>query len=134
MQKKSMVKISLLTLIVAFMAFGTIAIAKTVITNETPANKTVTTEPWYFQGGDPELPASYSKTPLTGKPCGAARQTICEIEAPENEVNPGHPNLNASVQGDGPENETVLDQIIEAMGSLSSGGTTNETVKSFRAL
>lgn len=129
MQKKSMVKLSLLTLIVAFMAFGTIAIAKTVITNETPANKTVTTEPWYFQGDDPEVAENYTKTPVTGKPCGAATQTICEIEAPENSMNPGHPNLDAPAGS-----TTVLEQIQDAIRSLEEEPTLNETVSSFRAL
>jgi len=129
MQKKSMVKLSLLTLIVAFMAFGTIAIAKTVITNETPANKTVTTEPWYFQGGDPELPASYSKEQDEDQPCGTAEQTICVILAPEDDMNPGSPNLDADAGS-----TTVLQHIQDAVSSLPGTPTLNETVTSFRAL
>jgi len=128
MQKKSMVKLSLLTLIVAFMAFGTIAIAKTVITNETPANKTVTTEPWYFQGGDPEVAENYAREEVEDKQCGTLAQTICQILATE-DGSTGHPNLAEPVGG-----ETHLDQIKEAMNSLGSVPAPNETVQSFRTL
>lgn len=110
MQKKSMVKLSLLTLIVAFMAFGTIAIAKTVITNETPANKTVTTEPWYFQGDDPEVAENYSRTGAPEKPCGTVEQTICEIFAPEDGMNPGYPKLDTLIGS-----ATVLQHLVYAV-------------------
>ena len=128
MHKKSMVKLSLFTLIVAFMAFGTIAIAKTVIMNENPAPKTVMTDIWYFQGGNPELADSYSKIPVTGKPCGLAEETICQILAPE-DGSTAHPDLNANAGS-----KTVLQHIKDAVSSIPGTPTPNDAVTSFRAL
>lgn len=124
-----MVKASLFTLIVMLVAFGTIAIAKTVMTNSGPVIKTQTTTTWYFQDGDPLNQESYQLTPLKDKPCGVGEEAICAIQAPVDSRKPQYPDLDATV-----ETSSVKAQMEEAVKSLNGVAKPNKTVTSFRAL
>ncbi|NGM61923.1 hypothetical protein G5B30_08340 [Sphingobacterium sp. SGG-5] len=79
---------------------------------------------WYFQGGNPEDPDSYSDEPVEDKPCGAFEETICQITAPDSL---GKPQMSAAVPGTSPS-QTVGEQIAAA----AANPHTNETVLSLR--
>lgn len=125
------VKASLFTLILALVAFGTIAVA--AVMNKKPKVEIAPSiklenETWYFQGSDSPSnivdPNLYSSTPHPTKSCGIP-QTICSINAPEDPLNPGHPKMDEVVSG----SETVADRIEAA---IANSYTENETVTAFR--
>ncbi|MGJ1408376.1 hypothetical protein ACR78Z_01775 [Sphingobacterium thalpophilum] len=127
------VKASLFTLILALVAFGTIA-AAAVMTKKRPIEVTKNErllQNWYFTGNqsdDPTDPDNYSPEPLEGKQCSETYQVICQIQAPDD--GNGKPDMSASA-GSG----TVESEINTIHASLPS--TTpisgNSTVLAFRA-
>lgn len=136
MKTKNIVKASLFTLILAFMAIGTVAIAKEVMKKENSNQNETTKEvveiilldTWYFHGSDSPTnvknPALYQDSP-SSKNCGPL-QTICSINAPEDTENPGYPDMNYEVE----PGVTVSSLIEQARASK----TPNEVVNDFREL
>lgn len=130
MKKINIVKLSLFTLILAFIAIGTIAVAKVMNKEKTvEVEQVMATETWYFNGAtnpannDPLDASQYSQTP--SHECDSEVETICTILAPAKDNNTGEPNLKHPVDG----TETVEDQIEEALQS----GSINDTVTAFRS-
>lgn len=135
MKNLKIVKASLFTLMLAFMAIGTVAIAKEVMKKDVEPTvvEVVNTETWYFTGGPNDSPLNpdlYTTDPNQAPPCGLPLQTICQIEAPDD--GDGKPDMGASVEEED-EEVTVAVQIEEALQSLSSTATPNNTVKEFRS-
>lgn len=129
------VKASLFTLILALVAFGTIAVAAVMKKKEKVevVKSERLLQNWYFigdQNDDPTDPNNYSDQPLDGKPCSETYQVICQIQAPDN--GSGKPDMAApAVSGGG----TVQSQISTIHASLPSTTPvpTNSTVLAFRA-
>lgn len=131
------VKASLFTLILAFIAIGTVAIGAVMNSNKAVKEveeTSVTTTTWYFTGGehdDPLDPDNYSLTP-PATACDHVKEQICEINAPN--VG-GKPDMTASVSNK--PSETVYEQVKDAQLSLTEEGrepTLNETVTAFRSI
>lgn len=125
------VKTLLFTLIFAFFAIGTIAIAKEVMKKETvkQAGKTVVLFDWVLVGTDPTNASHYAKEdPNSPAPCPGLPQTICKIQAPEDAF--GQPDMSAASGS-----STVGDQIDDALESLQPGNTPtlNDAVLAFRS-
>ena len=130
MNNNLQVKASLFTLILAFMAIGTFAIAKEVMKkNEAPITPVtvLAEEDWYFNGADnpendnPTNALQYSRH--SNEPCDDQVDAVCKISAPADSL--GNPNMGYTVPGTG---QTVAQLITQALTS----GTPNEVVKAFR--
>lgn len=135
MNKKNIVKLSLFTLILAFIAIGTIAVAK-VMNKEKPVevtDKAVVMEIWEFTGADdpeennPLDPLQYSKS--ENPSCDNETETVCSLSAPANPTVLSQPDLEHTVPGIPGPNNKVSDRIQQALNS----GTPNETVLAFRS-
>lgn len=124
------VKASLFTLILAFIAIGTVAIGAVMNSNKAVKEveeTSVTTTTWYFKGGDPESPSSYSTSPEDAPPCTGVPQTICTLEAP---ANGDEPNFSEIIQG-----KTVEQHVHDALASLNSSSPLplNDVVTGYRS-
>lgn len=96
------------------------------------AVKVVTTDDWYFTGSSTSgatTAASYSPDEVSGKPCGTSPQTICRIDAPEDQDNPGFPDMDY-LDDDG---ISVAQHITNALSSLPGNPQENDVVKAFRS-
>jgi len=125
MLKKQIVKTtSLFTLIFAFMAIGMTANAS-VMDNEKGKNgekekttkvvepvKTLVTKTWYFKGGNPRSPNDYTDNSLEAPSCEGPSQTICSIEATEDN---GKPKFTEVIDG-----KSVGQHVDDAMNSLGT--------------
>lgn len=132
MKTKQIVKVSLFTLILAFIVGGMFAIAA-VMKKEKPVEvrQMVLLKTWHFTGGIGSSPTNASLYVESSSPsCSPGKNTICLIEAPDDGT--GQPDMTAPVDIDNPDpNEptpTVASQINDAISSEE----TNETVKSLR--
>ncbi|MFD2556585.1 MULTISPECIES: hypothetical protein [Sphingobacterium] len=130
MTKNKTVKTLLFTLMMTFIAVGTIAIAKEVMKKETvKIEAPAATETLYFVGTNPLNPDHYSPNPDPNKPCGLPQQTICQIEAPVDAL--GRPIMTAPAGS-----STVGEEIQESLASLTDPEAEepilNTTVKDFR--
>lgn len=95
-----------------------------------PVQKVVVTQTWYYNGGPLDSPTDASKYSLDANElCGGEPTTICKILAPADPLDSNIPHMEAEVDPENPEPQTVADQITEA---LSSTPTENATVQSFR--
>ncbi|QRY59777.1 hypothetical protein [Sphingobacterium siyangense] len=129
------VKASLFTLILALVAFGTIAAAAVMHKKEKVAvvKSERLLQNWYFIGDeddDPTDPNNYAEEPLDGKRCSETYEVICQIQAPDD--GNGHPDMSAPAASGG---GTVESQISSVDASLPSTSPvpTNSTVLAFRA-
>lgn len=95
--------------------------------------KVLTTQQWYFNGdsnpanNDVQEEIQYSLK--STQSCNNKKETICMINAPESNTNPGHPDLDELVTLPSSATETVGQRIQAALSSLSP----NETVVAFRS-
>lgn len=117
MRNNLIVKASLFTLILAFIAIGTFAIAKEVIKKEKPVKATtvVPTEPWYFnatEDSNPKNPKNYGRQPVNPNQCQAPFETVCEINAP---ADGDQPDMTATIG-----TKTVEEHIQDALDALPS--------------
>lgn len=95
-----------------------------------PVKKVVVNQTWYYNGGPLDSPTDASKYSLDANElCGGEPTTICKILAPADPLDSNIPHMEAEVDPENPEPQTVADQIAEA---LSSTPTENATVQSFR--
>lgn len=128
MNTKFIVKASLFTLILAFMAIGMIAIAE-VMKREQPTEveRMVVLETWYFTGGDPNSPDSYSNDEADQVSCVTPYQTICTIQAP---ADGDQPDFTEVIDG-----KTVGQHIEDAVESLQTSTPLppNAVVTAYRA-
>src|SRR5690606_23897721 len=118
MKKTKLVKASLFTLILAFMAIGTVAIAKEVMKKGIPVKeKRAVTQIWNYNGGPSDSPTDPSKYSLsTGEPCGTLQETVCKLNAPASATNPNQPDMHAEVEVDGEiEPQTIAQRISAAL-------------------
>lgn len=125
MLKKQIVKTtSLFTLILAFLAIGMNANASVMNKEKSKdgekektikvvkPEKTLVTKTWYFKGGNPESPNDYTDNPLEAPSCEGPSQTICSIEATEDN---GRPNFEEVIDG-----KSVGQHVEDAMNSLGT--------------
>jgi len=120
------------TLSVGAMTFGIVlgvnALTKNDEVKVDKEAKVLLNDTWYFTGStsdDPELASNYSLSSTGLPPCGATKEVICQIQAPNSG---GQPDMNAPVDG-----TTVQQQIHDAQESIKDGvPTENTTVTGFR--
>lgn len=137
MNKKSIVKASLFTLILAFFAIGTIAFAKEVMKNENSAEvnnaviKKVTTEWFYFTSpispthpnyaAALQDPNNYSPTNSTIAPedCEPGNEKVCAVRAEPNPADNDQPNptdlaaLSSEMASTNPDPDLVILKYFE---------------------
>ncbi len=132
MNRKSIVKASLFTLMLAFFAIGTIAFAKEVMKNENPIEAETTlgnkaTSVWFYFSSpiDPahpnyatalQDPSNYSPTNDTQAPedCEPGNTKVCAIRAEPNSTDPDQPSptdlaaLSSEMASANPDPELVI--------------------------
>lgn len=84
---------------------------------------------WEYEGTSNNLSQALNAnnySPAGSAACGGTPQTICRISAPEDPLNPGHPDMSASVGS-----STVGADIQNSVSTATP--TTNSTVKNLRS-
>lgn len=84
---------------------------------------------WKYEGTSNDLSQALNAnnySPAGSATCGGTPQTICRISAPEDPLNPGHPDMSAPVGS-----STVSADIQNSVSTPTP--TTNNTVKNLRS-
>lgn len=126
--KNNWLRTSTLILLGLVMAFGAQSFTNK---EEVKVEKKANLVEWKYNGTSNNQSQSLNAnnySPAGSETCGGIEQTICKISAPEDPLNPGHPDMAANVS----PGVTVADEITSSLSSpVPSTNTTVQSLRSF---